>query len=73
METPRRTVRFEPYDERAVEANRRMGGPARIAMVDDLYTAAREMMAARVKQQHPGWARHEIDREVTRRLSRETE
>ena len=68
-----REIVFEPYDAAAVEANRRIGGAARMAMVDVLYRAGREMMAARIKGQHPTWSPEQIEREITRRLSRDAE
>ncbi|MBX3375825.1 MAG: hypothetical protein KF678_02330 [Phycisphaeraceae bacterium] len=60
--------RIELMDDASVEAMKRLGGPGRLQMLNDLTMAGRLLMAARVKEQNPTWSSEQVAAEVARRL-----
>jgi hypothetical protein len=70
MEGEPRDFEFERSLPAQIEATRRLGGTGRLAMVRDLNSAVRKLMAAKVVEEHPGWTPDEVGREVVRRVLR---
>jgi hypothetical protein len=70
MDRQARDFEFERSLPAQIEATRRLGGTGRLAMVRDLNNSVRNLMAAKVSEEHPGWTAEEVRREVVRRVLR---
>jgi hypothetical protein len=68
MSTENRPCSYEVIDDLTAAALRRMGGAARLAMVDVLCRAGRELMGSKVRAQHPDWTTRQVQQEVARRV-----
>ncbi|HMN41418.1 MAG TPA: hypothetical protein PKE29_11280 [Phycisphaerales bacterium] len=60
--------RIEVIDDQTAEMLRRLGGEGRLRLMDELTEAGRELMAARVREQHPDWTAEQVAKEVSTRI-----
>jgi hypothetical protein len=68
IERPRDFV-FAPQSEQEISALKRLGGTGRLAMVDSMCRAGRQLMEARARSQHPDWTAEQVASEVSRRIA----
>lgn len=61
---------IEVMDDDMVEVVRRMSGAQRLQAANAMFNAARKMIAARVREQHPEWTEDQVRAEVARRMLR---
>jgi hypothetical protein len=54
---------------RALEAMRKLGVEGRLRMMSNLIDSMRELMAARIQEQHPDWTRERVLAETARRVA----
>ncbi len=64
-----RLRQIEIIDDRMAELLRGKTEAERIAMIDRFWRFARQLVAARVVQEHPDWSEDQVRREVARRMS----
>lgn len=65
----KREMRIEVIDEETAAILRAKTGVERLAMANDMYLAARRMIAGYLAAEHPGWDDEQIQRETSRRIS----
>lgn len=63
----REEIRIERSDYRLLDISASWTPARRMKAVADMMRAAREIMTAGVRQQHPDWTDAEVKREVARR------
>lgn len=63
----REEIRIERPDYRLLDIYASWTPARRLDAVAEMMRAAREIMTAGVRQQHPGWTEAEVRREVARR------
>jgi len=61
--------RIEVIDEVYAEVLRQKSPAEKLAMADDLWRFARNMISANLKSQHPDWTEEKVQRETALRLS----
>ena len=60
---------FEMIDDRMAEVFRAKSESERLAIAHGMWSSARYMICNILKNEHPEWDAHQIEREVARRLS----
>ena len=56
-------------DNRVADILRRKSDAERLAMVDQMWCFARDMIRCNLRREHPDWSDDEVDRITARRLS----
>lgn len=64
--------RIELLDPEMVVILASKTGPERLAMAAGMFRAARRMIEAHLRSEHPGWEAETLEREVARRLAHGT-
>jgi hypothetical protein len=60
---------IDVVDPDMVEVLRAMTPARRLAIVDGMWTSARDMLVRLVRAEHPEWSAVEVERAVARRMS----
>jgi hypothetical protein len=60
---------IEVIDTQVAEILRKKTPAERLAMADEIWRFARQMIHAIIAQEHPDWSEAEIQRHVARRMS----
>lgn len=60
--------RIEVIDEASAAILRALGPAGRLAMLDQMVTAGRELMITRIRAEHPDWNDVRVRDELLRRL-----
>lgn len=60
---------IEIIDDRMAEILRSKTAAERLAMIDRFWQFARQLVQARVIQEHPEWREEQVRQEVARRMS----
>ena len=60
---------IEVMDDQMAEIYRNMTGAQRLAIANDMYESARNMLLSHLRATHPDWNEDQIIREAARRLS----
>lgn len=67
-----RQLRIETPDDAMCEVLRRKTEGERLAIAFRMWTFARDMIHANLRQEHPDWSPEQIERQAARRLSHGT-
>lgn len=71
---PQPTRKLEPrnievMDDQMAAVLRAKTGAERLKIAGRMFAFARDLITARVRQEHPDWAEQQVRREVARRIS----
>jgi hypothetical protein len=65
----KRPLRIESVDDAMVPILRAMTGAERLRIANDMFLAARRMIASHLVAEHPDWDERKIQDETSRRIS----
>lgn len=69
MAIPSDEPRIEVVDDDMARILRAKTGAERLKIANDMFLAARRMIASHLAAEHPDWSEEQIQRETSRRIS----